>query len=109
MSTKTRQVTADTFQRDVLDADVPVLVDFYADWCAPCRAIAPAVDAVAGDFEGRAHVAKVNVDDSPDLAARYGIRGIPTLLVFKNGEAKESLVGAVGKPALVEALEKHTA
>ena len=108
MSNRTTQVNAETFQRDVLEADVPVLVDFYADWCAPCRAIGPAVDEVADDFDGRARVAKVNVDDNPELAARYGVRGIPTLLVFKNGQPKESLVGVVGKPALVEALEKHT-
>jgi len=96
-----------TFEKDVLGSDKPVLVDFWAEWCAPCRMIAPTVDAVAGEFEGRATVVKLNVDDNPATSQRYGIKGIPTLILFKNGQEAERIVGATSKDALARLLEKH--
>lgn len=95
------------FEAAVLKADKPVLVDFWAEWCAPCRMLAPTVDAVARDYEGKADVYKVNVDYNQQVAARYGIRGIPTLIVFKNGAEAERIVGAVGKAAIASALDRN--
>ena len=88
------KIDSSRFQNEVLGADVPVLVDFYADWCPPCRAIAPTLEKLAGDFEGRAKIAKVNVDENPDLAGRYNVRSIPTLVLFEDGEATKTQVGA---------------
>jgi thioredoxin len=95
------------FEQEVLKSDKPVLVDFWAEWCAPCRMIAPAVEAVAGEYAGRAKVGKVNVDENQSVTSRYNIRSIPTLLVFKNGEIKEQLVGATSKDTLAKLLEKN--
>lgn len=86
----------DGFGRDVLESDVPVLVDFWATWCGPCRAIAPHLDALADDYEGKARVVKLDVDHNPDTAAKFGIRGIPTLLLFKGGEVVDKIVGNPG-------------
>ena len=107
MSKNVNDVQDATFEKDVLGSDKPVLVDFWAEWCAPCRMIAPTVDAVAGEFEGRATVVKLNVDDNPSTSQRYGIKGIPTLILFKNGQEAERIVGATSKDALVRLLEKH--
>ncbi len=85
-----------SFQADVLDADVPVLVDFWAEWCGPCRAIAPHVDAIAAQYEGKARVVKVDIDSNPKIPASYGVRSIPTLLLFKGGEVVDHLVGNPG-------------
>jgi thioredoxin 1 len=107
MSKNVFEVQDATFEKDVLGSDKPVLVDFWAEWCAPCRMIAPTVDAVAGEFEGRATVVKLNVDDNPSTSQRYGIKGIPTLILFKNGQEAERIVGATNKDSLTRLLEKH--
>ncbi len=99
-------VTDSTFEEEVLKSPVPVLIDFWAPWCGPCRAIAPIVDEVAQEYAGKLKVVKINVDDNPLTPSRYGVRGIPNLILFKNGEAKEQLVGAVPKAQIVKAIEK---
>jgi thioredoxin 1 len=88
------QLTEGNFQSEVIDSDQPVLVDFWAEWCGPCKMIGPVIDQVATDLEGQAKVGKVNVDDARELAAKYGVRSIPLLLFFKNGEVKDQIVGA---------------
>jgi thioredoxin 1 len=95
------------FEQEVLGSDKPVLVDFWAEWCAPCRMIAPAVEAVAAEYAGRAKVGKLNVDENQSVTSRYNIRSIPTLLVFKNGEIKEQLVGTTSKDNLAKLLDKN--
>ena len=87
-------VTTTDFDQEVLQSDVPVLVDFWAAWCGPCRAIAPHVDAVAEEYAGKAKVVKLNVDDAPEIAGRYGVQSIPTLIVFKGGQKVGEMVGA---------------
>ncbi len=95
------------FEEEVLKSDKPVLVDFWAEWCAPCRMIAPAVEAVATEYVGRAKVGKLNVDENQSVTSRYNIRSIPTLLVFKNGQIKEQLVGTTSKDNLARLLDKN--
>ena len=96
----------DTFQSTVLNASVPVLVDFWAPWCGPCKAVAPVLDEIARELEGRAIVAKVNVDDEPELAQIGRIRSIPTLVVFKGGAVADAFIGAQRKEVLVKALQR---
>jgi thioredoxin 1 len=98
-------LTDDNFEDEVLNADEPVLVDFWATWCGPCRQIAPIIEDLADEFEGRAKVGKVDVDENPQVAQQYGVRSIPTLMFFKDGEMQEQLVGASGKKPLKEKLE----
>ena len=96
------------FESEVLQSDVPVLVDFWATWCGPCKAIAPHVEAVAGDYVGKAKVAKMDIDSNPQTPAKYGIRSIPTLLVFKGGEVVDQLVGNPGsKSKIAELVGRH--
>ena len=101
------EATDATFETEVLGSDIPVLVDFWAVWCAPCRIIAPIVEQLASENEGKLKVAKVDVDSNPQTAIKYNIRSIPTLLVFKNGEVVEQMVGAVPKSMIESRLEKH--
>jgi len=96
-----------SFDQDVLNSDVPVLVDFWAEWCGPCRMMAPTVDAIASDYAGRLKVGKLNVDENGGSAMRYNIRGIPTLLLFKSGKIVEQRVGAVGKTEVQKMVEPH--
>jgi thioredoxin 1 len=106
-SEKTQTFTDANFQQEVLSASSPVLVDFWADWCGPCRMIAPHVDAVATELEGKAKIGKLNVDDNPAVVSKYSIRGIPALLLFKGGELVDSLVGATDKARIKALVEKH--
>jgi thioredoxin 1 len=99
-------VTDVSFEKEVLKSDRPVLVDFWAEWCAPCRMLAPIVKEVAEEFAGELRVAKVDVDASPDTAARFGIRSIPTLLLFRQGQVVDQLVGAVPKARIVERIRR---
>ncbi len=99
--------TDTNFDQDVIKSVKPVLVDFWAEWCAPCRRIAPTVEALATELEGRVVVGKMNVDENPEVPFRYSIRGIPTLLLFKGGEIVESVVGLVSKDELKKLVEKH--
>lgn len=100
-----QQVSDASFDSDVLQADVPVLIDFWAPWCGPCKAIAPVVEELAGEYDGRLKVLKMNVDDNPQTPAQYGVRGIPNLILFKSGEVKQQIVGAVPKGHLVKAID----
>ena len=99
--------TDGSFDQDVLNSETPVLVDFWAEWCGPCRMMAPTVDAIAKDYEGRLRVGKLNVDENGGTAMRYNIRGIPTLLLFKGGKVVEQRVGAVGKSEVQRMLDPH--
>ena len=98
-------LTDDTFKDEVLEADVPVLVDFWAVWCGPCRMVAPIVEELAGEYAGRAKIAKIDVDAAQKTAAEFGIRSIPTLLVFKDGKVADQIIGAVPKKQIVEKLD----
>lgn len=103
------EFTDANFDEQVLKSDVPVLVDFWATWCAPCKMIAPTIEQLAGEYEGKAKIGKVDVDSNPNDASKYGIRSIPTLLIFNNGELIDQLIGAVPKTQIESKLKSHVA
>ncbi len=107
MSAKPVDVSDQSFQEEVLKSKTPVLVDFWAPWCGPCRMVAPVLDELAGTYEGKVKVAKVNVDENPDTASRYGVMSIPTLILFNNGAPQETLVGMQNKEALASLLDQN--
>ena len=109
MSEHVKETSDGTFENDVLKSDRPVLVDFWAAWCAPCRMLAPTVEAVAEKYASTARVVKLNVDDNPSVSQRFGIKGIPTLILFKNGREEERVVGATSEQAISRMLDKHVA
>lgn len=108
MSEHVREISDETFEQEVLQSEQPVLVDFWAVWCAPCRMMNPTVEAVAAEYEGSARVVKLNVDDNPASSQRYGINGIPTMILFRNGREEERVVGATSRDTLARLLAKHT-
>ena len=105
MSANISAVTDASFEQDVLKSDVPVLVDFWAEWCGPCRMIAPLIEELAGEYSGKVKVGKVNVDDSPQAAGQFGVSSIPTLMIFKGGEVVDRFVGVQPKSRLQQALD----
>ncbi len=107
MSEHVREVSDTSFEEEVLQSDKPVLVDFWAAWCAPCRMVAPVVEAVADEYKDSARVVKLNVDDNPSIAQRYGIKGIPTMILFRSGKEEERVVGATSRESLSRLIGKH--
>ena len=107
MGENIREVTDQTFEQDVLQSDKPVLVDYWAEWCGPCKAIAPILEEIAADYGDRVQIAKLNIDDNPDTPPKYGIRGIPTLMLFKDGNVEATKVGAVSKSQLTAFIDSN--
>ncbi len=101
-----KEVSDSTFEQEVLKSDLPVLIDFWAPWCGPCKAISPVVEELAQQYEGRLKVVKMNVDDNPATPGRYGVRGIPNLILFKGSDVKDQIVGAVPKAHLMKAIDQ---
>lgn len=109
MSEHVKEVNDNSFEKEVLQSEKPVLVDFWAAWCAPCRMMNPTVEAVADEYKESAGVVKLNVDENPSTSQRYGIKGIPTMILFRNGKEEERIVGATSKEALSRVIGKHVA
>ncbi len=103
----TKQVTDTSFESDVLSASGPVVVDFWAEWCGPCKQIAPALEEISSEMDGKVTIAKINIDENPQTPSTYGVRGIPTLMLFKNGEVADTKVGALPKSQLVQWIEQN--
>jgi thioredoxin 1 len=108
MSENILNVTDDSFESDVLRNETPVLVDYWAEWCGPCKMIAPVLEEVADEYAGKMVVAKLNIDDNPNTPPKYGIRGIPTLMIFKGGEVAATKVGALSKSQLLEFIQSNS-
>ena len=104
MSTNTKEFQENSFQTDVLDSSKPVLVDFWAEWCGPCKMLTPTIDEIANEFSGKAVIGELNVDENPSIASDYGIRSIPSLLFFKDGKVQNQIMGAVSKADIEKAL-----
>ncbi|MEQ8322816.1 MAG: thioredoxin TrxA [Rhodospirillales bacterium] len=102
-----KQVTDSSFQQDVLGASGPVVVDFWAEWCGPCKQIAPALEEISAEMGDKVTIAKINIDDNPETPSNYGVRGIPTLILFKDGEVADTKVGALPKSQLVQWIEQN--
>ena len=102
-----KNISDASFEADVLQSSLPVLVDYWAEWCGPCRSIAPVLDELATQYEGKVQIAKMNVDENREVPAKFGIRGIPTLMIFKDGQLAQTQVGAVGKAQLVAFIDKN--
>ncbi len=100
------RLTKDNWEKEVINSDIPVLVDFWAPWCGPCRMVAPIVSEIAQEYEGKLKVGKLNTDEEPEIAVRYGIMSIPTLMIFKNGEVVDQIIGAVPKEYFVQKLQQ---
>ena len=103
----TKSITDESFEKDVIKGEKPTVVDFWAEWCGPCRMVGPHVDALSTEYDGKAVVGKVNVDHNPSIAAKFGVRNIPTIIFLKNGEVVDKVVGAQSKEALAEKLEAN--
>lgn len=104
-----QEISDSSFDTEVLQSKTPVLIDFWAPWCGPCRAIGPVIEQLAGEYSGKLKVVKMNVDDNPQTPSRYGVRGIPNLIVFKDGRVHEQIVGAVAKARLTQAIDSAVA
>lgn len=107
MASKIVHVSDESFEEEVLNADIPVLIDYWAEWCGPCKMIAPILDELAEEYGERVKIAKLNIDDNPETPPKYGIRGIPTLMIFKDGHVEATKVGAVSKSQLTEFIENN--
>ena len=106
-NTNTITVNDENFDEEVLQSDIPVLVDFWAEWCGPCKVVGPTIEALAADYHGKVKVAKLNIDDNPEATGRFGVRSIPTLIVFKDGKAQEAAVGVKPKGQLAELIDQY--